>query len=132
MTAKNKNDATPPFRVEEPRSEDSMVPLFEAAALAFRHANGKHTDDAAMLNKVARIIARHSRLFTRAHDQDHYSLVMPSEVEEGMFQLGGAYLEFPDGRPSLGNLSILRRELSSVLSETRELIPGLPRKGRKG
>jgi hypothetical protein len=99
-----------------------MVSLFEAAALAFFQATGKHTDDPRTLNNLARLIARNARVFTRAHDQEDYSLVMPTEIDEGQFQLGGGYLDFHDGRLPLANLAILRRELPQVLHEVREFI----------
>jgi hypothetical protein len=99
-----------------------MVSLFEAAALAFFKATGKHTDDPGTLNNLARLIALNTRVFTRAQDDDDYSLVMPTEIHEGQFQLGGAYLDFHDGRRPLSNLTILRRELAQVLHEVREFV----------
>jgi hypothetical protein len=114
---------------EHQDDQSPMVPLFQAAALAYHDANGVHTDDVTTLNKVARLIAQHTRLFTCGHDEDDYSLVMPAEVDEAAFRLGGAYLEFPDSRPSLGNLAILRRELPQVLDEIRGLVPSVSPKG---
>jgi hypothetical protein len=108
-----------------------MVSLFEAAALAFYDATGKHTDDAGTLNNLARLIALNTRVFARASDGEDYSLVMPTEIDEGQFQLGGAYLDFHDGRPPLNNLTILRRELAKVFDEIRDIIRGPRVKARR-
>ena len=106
-----------PVRMED--FTDPLVPLFEAARLAYFEINGEHTDHAGALNKFARLIAETTRIFTRAHGEDDWHLVMPGEANEGAFQLGGAYLEFPDARPTLGNLAVMRRELPQVLDSLR-------------
>lgn len=98
-----------------------MVALWEVAARTYHEATGKDPVRVAELNKLARVIAKHVRLFTRASEDDDFHLVMPGEVEEAQFQLGGAYLEFPDNRPSLGNLTLLRRELPK-LEGVRDLL----------
>ena len=103
------------------QQHEAMVSLSEVAALTFHQATGKDPIHATELNKLARIIAKHVRVFTRAHTEDDYHLVMPGEIDEAQFQLGGAYLEFPDSRPSLGNLAVLRRELPK-LDGVRELL----------
>ena len=98
---------------------DPLVPLVEAARLAYFEVSGEQTGHEGALNKFARLIAEITRVFTRAHDEDDWHPVMPGEADEGAFHLGGAYLEFPDARPSLGNLAVLRRELPRVLDRLR-------------
>jgi hypothetical protein len=99
---------------------DPLVPLLEAARLAYFKTNGKHTDHAGVLNRIARLIAESTRVFTRADAGADWHLVMPGEINEGAFHLGGAYLEFPDARASLGNLAVTRRELPQVLSSLQK------------
>ena len=113
-------DEDPAFSLPGQQHE-AMVSLAEITALTFHQATGKDPIHATELNKLARIIAKHVRLFTRAHTEADYHLVMPGEIDEAEFQLGGAYLEFPDSRRSLGNLAVLRREVPK-LDGVRELL----------
>lgn len=99
-----------------------MVSLAEAAALAYFESTGERATSHALLGPIARLIARRTRLFSRPDGAGDYALVMPDEIEEGDFMLGGAALDFADGRPRLSNLALLRHELASVLEELRELL----------
>ena len=99
---------------EEPRA---MIRLAEAAALVHYTSTGKHTVDPSILNSIARLISLRVRVFTRNDDGEDYALVLPGELDEGSMRQGGTCLEFPDDRPPLKNLSILRRELSNVLHD---------------
>jgi hypothetical protein len=103
-----------------PSGDELMVSLFEAASRAYHKVTGSHTVDHGALNKIARLIAKETKVFTRISESEEYHLVIPGEIEEGEFKLGGAYVEFHDGRPSLSNLRILRREMPDVIESLRE------------
>jgi hypothetical protein len=92
--------------------------LNQAARHVFHAVSGIKTDNAVRLNNVARMISRHVRIFTRANDREDFALVMPSQIDDGVFQLGGACLEMPAPRPALGNLTILAREFPVLLNVT--------------
>jgi hypothetical protein len=99
---------------------DRLMRLAEAARTLFHTSTGRHTDHEPTLNQIARIIARSTKVFTRPDTASLYERVMPDEIEEGSFHLGGAYLELPHPRPALANLAILRDELFKSLREVRE------------
>jgi hypothetical protein len=99
---------------------ERLMRLSEAARTLFHSSTGYYTDHEPTLNKIAHIIGRSTKVFTRPDIASEYELVMPDEIEEGTFHLGGAYLELPHPRPALANLAILRDELSKSLREVRE------------
>jgi hypothetical protein len=66
------------------------------------------------------IISTRTRVFSRAPESDDYALVWPNEIMEGTLGLGGAYLEFSDGRPTLSYLSVLRSEIPRLCHELRD------------
>lgn len=103
---------------QEPPALQPFLPLRSAAALAYTAATGKYTSSADLLNKVARIIADVTPIFTRSRDQEA-ARVLPLEVSEGKFECGGEELRFPDGRPVLKGLAILHRELPKVVQQVR-------------
>ena len=100
--------------------EDRLVALSEAARMLLHAGSGHYTDHEPTLNKIAHVIARCTKVFTRPDMASAYELVMPDEIEEGSFHLGGAYLELPHPRPTLVNLAVLRDELSSCLPAVQE------------
>ena len=97
-----------------------MVSLLEAASVASHQATGEYTSDQAALNKLARRIAQNTSVFARPGEGSEFRLVTRGEIEQGRFALGGARLEFEDGRPPLGNISILRREWQPLLQRIEE------------
>jgi hypothetical protein len=99
---------------------DPLVPLIDAAHFAYFKVNGQQTDHAGILNRIARLIAENTRVFSRAHGEDDWHLVMPADVAEGALQQGGAYLEFRDARASRGNLAVMRRELPVLLNSLKK------------
>jgi hypothetical protein len=99
---------------------DRLMRLSEAARTLFHSSTGYYTDHEPTLNKIARIIAGNTKLFTRPDLASQYDLVMPDEIEEGSFHLGGAYLELPHPRPALAHLAILRDALSGSLFEVQQ------------
>ena|SRR2546422_202795 len=100
--------------------EDRLVALSEAARMLFHASTGRYTDHEPTLNKIARVIARSTKVFTRPDVTSQYEMVMPDEIEEGSFHLGGAYLELPHPRPTLAHLAVLRDELSNCLPAVQE------------
>jgi hypothetical protein len=66
--------------------------LSEAARTLFHASTGSYTDHEPTLNRIAGIIARNAKVFTRSDLTSPYELVMADEIEEGSFHLGGAYL----------------------------------------
>ena len=102
------------------REQDRLLRLSEAARTLFHAGTGRYTDHEPTLNKVASVIARTTKVFTRLDSNSPYELVMPDEIEEGSFHLGGAYLELPHPRPALENLAVLRDEVLSCLPAVKE------------
>jgi hypothetical protein len=100
------------------RRNPEFMGLNEAARRVFHAISGVNTDNAVRLNNVARMMSRHVRIFTRANDHEDFALVMPSEIDKGVFQLGGAYLKMPAPRPALANLAILAREFPVLFNVT--------------
>jgi hypothetical protein len=100
------------------RRHREFMGLNEAARHVFHAISGVNTDNAVRLNNVARMISRHVRIFTRANDSEDFALVMPSQMDDGVFQLGGASLKMPAPRPALENLVILAREFPILLNVT--------------
>jgi hypothetical protein len=100
------------------RKNPEFMGLNEAARGVFHAISGINTDNAVRLNNVARMISRHVRIFTRANDHEDFAVVMPSEIDKGAFQLGGAYLKMPAPRPALANLAILTREFPVLVNVT--------------
>ena len=103
---------------KEPPALQPFLPLRSAAALAYTAATGKYTSSADTLNKIARIIAALTPIFTRSRDQEA-DRVLPLEVSEGNFERGGEELRFPDDRAPLKGLAILHRELPNVVHQVR-------------
>jgi hypothetical protein len=100
--------------------QDRLVRLSEAARMLFHAAAGRYTDHEPTLNGIARVIARNTKVFTQPDVTAEYELVMPDEIDEGSFHLGGAYLELPHPRPALQNLTVLRDEVLSCLQAVKE------------
>ena len=98
---------------------DRLVPLSEAARTLFHAATGRYTDHEPTLNRIARVIARTTKVFTRDVSA-HYALVMADEIDDGSFHLGGAYLELPHPRPALEDLAVLRDEVLNCLQAVKE------------
>jgi hypothetical protein len=95
-----------------------FLSLRAAAALAYTAATGKYTSDIAALNDMARIVAGLTSIFTRSPYPEP-ARVLPLELSEGRIERGGEQLRFSDGRPTLGDLAILHRELAKVLEQVR-------------
>ena len=89
----------------EPPALQPLVSLATALRLAYRTATKRDHADEATLDRVARIVAAHVKLFVCAPGCAYANpaLVMPGEIEEGYFKGGGAALAFRDDRPSLTN-----------------------------
>src|SRR5258708_4754228 len=104
-----------------------MIPLADAARLCFHALTGELTDSPSTLTNVAHAICTRTRVFTRQPDSTEYILVWPNEIMEGSLGLGGAYLEFSDGRPSLSYLSILRSEVPRLCHDLRDAFRAAPK-----
>lgn len=109
-------------------ANDTMIALSDAARLCYHSITGHLTDNSILLTNVSHAIATRTQVFTRAEEDGEPALVWPNEIMEGYLGLGGAYLEFRDGRPTLGYLSILRRELPRLYQELRDLFRRDPAK----
>jgi hypothetical protein len=103
-------------------SNGDMVPLSDAAYAAYEAATGAGTDKPSQLNELARLISKRTSVFTRPNLAAEYVMVAPDEIEEGVFQEGGAYLEFSDARQPLLNLAIMRKVLPKLVADIRELM----------
>jgi hypothetical protein len=99
--------------------DSPLIALSDAARLVYHACTGKLTDNAKILNNIARAIAMHTQVFSLATASAEPVLVWPNEFMEGTLELGGAYLEFYDERAPLGYLSIVRSELPKVTEELR-------------
>lgn len=116
---------------KEPAALQPFLSLRAAAALAYTAATGKYSSDIAALNDMARIVAGITAVFTRsAHPEP--ARVLPLELTEGRIERGGEQLRFSDGRPTLGDLAILHRELAKVLDEVRRQYGKARAKARRG
>ena len=102
-------------------ASEPLIALSDAARLCYHSIKGELTDNATILTNVSHAIASRTKVFTRPDDSSDFQLVWPNEIMEGHLGLGGAYLEFSDGRPALGYLSILRREVPRLCNELRDL-----------
>ena len=98
-----------------------MIALSDAARLCYRSITGELTDNSTILTNVSHAIASRTEVFTRQKDSDDFVLVWPNEIMEGHLGLGGAYLEFSDGRPTLRYLSIVRSQLPRLCQEITHL-----------
>jgi hypothetical protein len=103
--------------VEERQKEapSDVISLTAAAALAHNAATGHISDDPALLDQVARVIAERTRVFARRPREPDYRLVLPAEIAQGFIEGGGKYLSFPDQRPNLEELAIRRTALPALL-----------------
>jgi hypothetical protein len=99
------------------------ISLTAASALLYHAATDAITDDAAMLNDLARIIAARTRLVARAADNAPFTPVRPNAIFEGQFEDGGKCLSFADGRPTIRNLAIAESEMARLIPELRPLVP---------
>jgi hypothetical protein len=116
---------------KEPQALQPFLSLRAAAALAYTAATGKYTSDIAALNDMARIVAGITAVFTRsAHPEP--ARVLPLELSEGRIEHGGDVLRFSDGRPTLGDLAILHRELANVLEQVSAQYGRARAKARRG
>jgi hypothetical protein len=102
-------------------TDDAMIALSDAARLCYHAITGELTDSSTILTNVSHAIASRTQVFTRAKEDGEPILVWPNEMMEGVLGLGGAYLEFTDGRATLGYLSILRKEVPRLSHELRDL-----------
>jgi hypothetical protein len=107
-------------------TDDAMIALSDAARTCYHSITGALTDNATILTNVSHAIASRTAVFTRSDEGGEPVLVWPNEIMEGMLGLGGAYLEFSDGRPTLGYLSILRNEIPRLCQELKELFRADP------
>ena len=98
-----------------------LIALSDAARLCYHSITGNLTDNATVLTNVSQAIASRTQVFSSPLEGGEVVLIWPNELMEGALRLGGAYLEFPDGRPTLGYLSILRREVPRLSRELRDL-----------
>ena len=89
-------------------SSPELVLLSDAARAAYQAATGSGTDNALQLNELARLISNRTTVFARPNLAAEFVVVAPHEIEDGLFQEGGAYLEFSDARQPLLNLAIMR------------------------
>jgi hypothetical protein len=97
-----------------------MLTLGTAARLVYAGATGKHANDDKTLDKVARLIASRTRIYTR-QDGEIIGL-LPDEVLAGSFEEGGASLRFPDPkRPPIRELAIDAIELGRLIDEIRQV-----------
>lgn len=109
------------LRMEEKNTPDQMISLTAASALVYHAATNTVTDDTTTLNNIAHVIGARTRLFSRGDDSEAFALVWPAELFEGVMEDGGKCLRFTDGRPTLRNLSILKRDLPQLIEELRKL-----------
>jgi hypothetical protein len=98
-----------------------MIALSDAARLCYHSITGSLTDKSKVLANMSQAIASRTQVFTSQERDGGFMRVWPNEIMEGRLGLGGAYLEFPDGRPALGYLSIQRREVPRLCHELRDL-----------
>lgn len=97
------------------------MPLRLAAVMVHHAVAGDQVDDDGILNNMARLIAARTRIFTRSGRDKATALVMPDEIVDGHFDLGGDELHFPDGRAPLTDLVIQEADLGRVISEIKNL-----------
>jgi hypothetical protein len=97
-----------------------LIALSDAARLCYHSITGHLTDNATVLTNLSHAIASRTQVFSSPVEGGEVALIWPNEFMEGVLRLGGAYLEFPDGRPTLGYLSILRREVPRLCQELRD------------
>jgi hypothetical protein len=101
-----------------PATNPLFIGLDDAARMVYHGCTGKLTDQSVLLTIVAHAIASRTKVFTRTGPDDvDYVMVWPNELMEGKLGLGGAFLEFIDGRAPLGYLSILRSEVPRLTEE---------------
>jgi hypothetical protein len=103
-------------------SSPELVLLSDAAYAAYEAATGAGTDKPSQLNQLARLISKRTTVFTRPSLAAEYAVVAPDEIEDGVFQGGGAYLEYSDARQPLLNLAIMRKVLPKLIADIRELM----------
>jgi hypothetical protein len=108
-------------------TDPTHIGLDDAARMIYHGCTGRLTDQSVLLTNVAHAIASRTKVFTRKNPEDiNYDMVWPNELKEGKLGLGGAFLEFADGRATLGYLSILRSELPRLTQELRALFSKRP------
>jgi hypothetical protein len=103
---------------KEPAALQHFLSLRSAAALAYTAATRQHTSSVDILNKVARIIAAVTPVFVRT-PHNGPARVLPLELAEGELEGGGEDLRFKDGRPPVGGLLILHKNLGDVIEHVR-------------
>jgi hypothetical protein len=112
-------EETPPAK-KEPPALQPLISLAIAAGVTYARATGKHTKDVGTLNNVARLIASHTRVFTR--ESGDAAMLMPDELMEGYFDEGGALFRFRDlKRKDIGDLVILVQDLGRVVEVVQKL-----------
>ena len=75
--------------------------LSDEARLCYHSITGNLTDNATVLTNVSQAIASRTQVFSNPLEGGEVVLIWPNELMEGALRLGGAYLEFPDARPTL-------------------------------
>jgi hypothetical protein len=103
-------------------SSPELVLLCDAVRAAYQAATGFGTDHGSQLNELARLISNRTTVFARPNRATEYVVVTPHEIEDGVFQEGGAYLEFSDARQPLLNLAIMPKVLPGLIADIRELM----------
>ena len=107
--------------MESAEPSGPLIPLSDAARLCYHSITGNLTDNASILTNVSQAITSRTQVFSSPTEGGEVVLIWPNELTEGALRLGGAYLEFADGRPTLGYLSILRREVPRLCRELRDV-----------
>src|SRR5689334_5056445 len=69
-----------------------LMSLASAARMVYARATGRHTDDVATLNNVARLIAAHTRIFELSIDKTAMS-VSTETLAAGQLENGGESLQ---------------------------------------
>jgi len=96
-----------------------LMSLASAARMVYARATGRHTDDVATLNNVARLIAAHTRIFELSIDKTAMS-VSTETLAAGQLEDGGESLQLKNRAPIRG-LAIRRVDLWDAQDEVRKI-----------